>query len=460
MNKYLRLVKDTGIFALGSLGSKLILFLLVPLYTNCMTAAEYGTADLVFTVAQLVMPFVSVVIFDSVIRFALATNENTANVLRAGLTVCGIGSIAMVLATPLIGLYKAVSGWEWYLSVYVMLTMCGSCLMNYLKATDQNRLYAFLSVLQTLILAVCNVAFLLLSDKGIQGYLLSTCLSALVPVVCPLVFGGAAHALLISVFDSSLLKRMLAYSVPLILNNVSYWVIQSLDKVMLGAIAGATALGIYTVATKIPSLINVITSIFSQAWGISSVREAESSNNERYYSNVLKALYTFVFGATIMIVAMIKPFMSIYVGSGFGDSWRYVPLLLVAAAFGSIASYYSSLYGAFYKSVNNMLTTLLAAVVNAAMNACLIPFTGIWGAVVGTIVAYAAMMISRMIDAERYIHLDIDLRRFAFTVVIMVAHAVLVSAGCGTPLLSLVSISCFVLVNVKPLLKIMKRRAK
>ena len=456
-NKYIRLLKDTGIFALGSLGSKLILFLMVPLYTNCMTSAEYGTADLVFTVAQLVMPFVSVVIFDSVIRFGLARDEKPADVLRAGLTVCGVGSATMLLAAPLIGLYDAVSGWQWYLSMYVDLTMCGSCLMNYLKVMDSNRLFALLSVIQTLVLALCNVAFLLYADMGIRGYLLSACIAALIPVVCPLIFGDAARDLVKSRFDKRLLKRMLSYSAPLILNNVSWWVVQSLDKLMLEAMAGAAILGIYTVATKIPSLINVATSIFSQAWGISSVKEMESTNSGRYYSNVLKALYAFVFGAAVVLIAIVRPFMAIYVGEGFGESWRYVPLLLVSASFSAVASYYGSLYGALFKSVNNMMTTLLAAVVNAVINVLLIPTMGIWGAVIGTVVAYAVLMVARMADVARFIEIEIGVPRFVASSALMAAYAIAVSAGLDSILVSIAAIALYALVNAKPLFELVKR---
>ena len=456
-NKYTRLIKDTGIFALGSLGSKLILFLMVPLYTNCMTSAEYGTADLVFTVAQLVMPFVSVVIFDGVIRFGLARDEDPANVLRAGLTVCGVGSVVMLIASPLIGFYDAVSGWQWYLSVYVALAMVGSCLMNYLKVMDRNRLFALLSVIQTLVLALCNVAFLLYAGMGIRGYLLSTCIAALIPVVCPLVFGGAARDLMKSRFDKRLLKRMLEYSAPLILNNVSWWVVQSLDKLMLEAMAGAAVLGIYTVATKIPSLINVATSIFSQAWGISSVKEMETTNSGRYYSNVLKALYMFVFGAAVVLIAIVRPFMAIYVGEGFGESWRYVPLLLVSAAFAAVASYYGSLYGALLKSVNNMLTTFLAAVVNAVINVLLIPTMGIWGAVIGTVVAYAVLMVARMADVARFVGIDVGLPRFIADSALMIAYSVAVSVGLGSAFVSVVVMAIYVFVNAKPLLGLVKR---
>lgn len=62
-NKYNKLVKDTLIFALGSIGSKFILFFLVPLYTNCLTTEQYGIADLVFTIAQIFIPIISLVIF-------------------------------------------------------------------------------------------------------------------------------------------------------------------------------------------------------------------------------------------------------------------------------------------------------------------------------------------------------------------------------------------------------------
>lgn len=456
-NKYTRLIRDTGIFALGSFGSKLILFLMVPLYTNCMTASEYGTADLVFTVAQLVMPFVSVVIFDSVIRFGLAHDENSANVLRAGLTVCGVGGVVTLLASPLIGLYDGVSSWEWYLSVYVVLSMCGSCLMNYLKVMDRNRLFAFLSIMQTFVLALCNVAFLLYADMGIQGYLLSTCISAVIPVVCPLALGGAAHDLRKSRLDKRLMKRMLAYSAPLILNNVSWWVVQSLDKLMLETMASAAALGIYTVATKIPSLINVATSIFSQAWGISSVKEMESTNSGRYYSNVLKALYTFVFGAAVVLIAFVRPFMAIYVGEGFGESWRYVPLLLVSASFSAVASYYGSLYGALFKSVNNMMTTLLAAIVNAVINFLLIPSMGIWGAVVGTVIAYVVLMVARMFDVARFIEIEIGVPRFVASSALMAAYAIAVSAGLDSIIVSFAAIALYALVNAKPLFELVKR---
>ena len=111
--KYKRLVTDTIVFALGNLGSKVILFFMVPLYTNYLSTEEYGTSDLVFTVAQLLVPFVSLVIFDAVLRFGLSKNANKKNVLKSSFLVVLIGSIVTIVVTPAFRLYGPLSDWRW-----------------------------------------------------------------------------------------------------------------------------------------------------------------------------------------------------------------------------------------------------------------------------------------------------------------------------------------------------------
>ena len=456
-SRYMRLLKDTGVFAIGNLGSKIILFLLVPLYTNFMTTEEYGTSDLVFTIAQLIVPFTSLVIFDAVQRFGLSKYEQAENVLLCGFFICGIGSIVALAITPLLGLYSAVSEWRWFLSVYVVLNMFGSVEMNYLKARDKNKLFALFSILQTLALALCNIAFLCWQGLGIMGYLLSTCLASLIPVLCPMVFGGIFSDLRKARFDAGLLKRMCAYSTPLILNNVSWWAIHSADKVMVEFFLGTAALGIFTVATKIPSLINVMVNIFSQAWGISAVKEIESTNDLRFYSNVLEVYQLFAFGASVVLVAIIRPFMNVYVGADFGDSWRYVPLMLTAASFSAIAAYFGSIYGALLKSFNNMVTTFIAAVVNVAVGVALIPTFGLWGAVISVFASYAALFVARMVDVRRYLAIDFGGWRFCVNAGVATIQAVLVSAEFFPVLVSCIACMLMLAVNYKTLKTIFER---
>ena len=446
-SRYRSLIKDTFIFALGSFGSKLILFLMVPLYTNYMAEAEYGTADLVFTIAQLLAPFISVVIFDAVIRFGLSKNEKKENVLLVGVIVFIFSVVIGAIITPLIGLYRTVSEWKWYLYTYVICNIANSIELNYLKAKGKNKIYALLSILQTGLMASLNVWFLVYRSLGIRGYLLAYILSNLTIDVLAFIAGKVGSDLTKAKFDKRLFREMVLYSTPLILNNVSWWVIHSSDKVMVEIMISTAALGIYTAAAKIPALINVMVTVFQQAWGISAVREIESTNDSKYYSDVFKFLFLFISGACITFVTIMKVFMHFYVGEGFQEAWQYVPLLLVSAVFASIASYFGSMYGALKKSVNNMLSTALAAVVNLVVNWIFIPVVGIWGAVIGTVVSYTVVAFVRMIDVRRYINIPINWKTLLSNCFIIVIQAIMVSRDFHIYTVSIITMFIFVIVN-------------
>ena len=172
-SKYKKLYKDTFIFAIGSFGSKLILFLMVPLYTHFMSDEDYGTADLVFTFSQFIVPILSLVIFDAVIRFGLSKDEKKENVLLVSFIIFGCSIILNILATPLIGLYQTINEWKWYLCIYVIASILNSIEMNYLKAKEKNKVFAILSILHTGLMASMNVLFLVYCHMGVKGYLLA-----------------------------------------------------------------------------------------------------------------------------------------------------------------------------------------------------------------------------------------------------------------------------------------------
>ena len=459
-NKGLTLIKDIFIFAVGSIGSKLILFLLVPLYTNYMTTDEYGTADLVFTVSQLVVPFVSVVIFDAVVRFGLMKSEKAENVLLNAFVVIVVGSVVTVLLTPLLSFYSAVSEWKWYFCIYTILNMILPVEMNFLKVKNRNSLYAAGGILQTLLLAILNIILLTRFSMGVKGYLISNIVAGAVTAVTLFFVGGVGKSLKKAKFNKTLLMSMMAFSAPLILNNISWWAIHSSNKLMIELMLSASALGIYTVATKIPSLINVFISIFSQAWGISSIKEAEDGGDKSFYSEVMSVYSTLAFSAATILILIIKPFMALYVGEDFLSAWQYVPFLLVSAVFNAISSFYGSIYSALKKSKNNMMTTLLAAIVNIVLNFIFIKIYGIWGAVIGTVAAYIVIAVARIADIQRFVKIHINWLAFVLNCVILLLQALAVSFDFYPYAVSAVSVAAILLLNGKLWLTLIKKVAK
>ena len=449
--KYKVLVKDTVIFSLGKFGSRMVLFFLVPLYTNYLSQSEYGTADLVFTVSQLLMPILSIVIFDGVVRFGLMKGVKRENVLLCSFVVLGACTIVTILITPLFSLYSSISYWKIYLSTMIILIVAMDIEMNYLKVQGKNFAYSIISIIQSLVLAGSNIIFIVYLKLGIDGYLLSTCISYFSCVVLAFIAGKMHQELRRASFDKALMKQMLSFTAPLILNNISWWVIQSSDKLMLEAMISAAALGLYTAASKIPSLINVVISVFQQAWGISSIKEIESTNDTSFYSGVLKIYSTGVFVCCILLNGIVKPFMHVYVGSDFTEAWRYAPLLVASAGFSAISAYYGSLYGALKRSVNNMLTTLIAAIVNIIVNFAFIKLTGIWGAMIGTITSYTLISYIRMFDISRYLNINKNVKIFVANTILIIGQAILLSLDFHPYLISIAILIAFMGINYQTL---------
>ncbi len=456
-NKYVTLLKDTLIFALGSIGTRLVLFIMVPLYTNYLTEAEYGISELVFTTAQLVIPVVSLVIFDAVSRFALSKQEKPSDVLLNGILVWAAGTVVTVCITPLLGLYPGIGQWQWYLCVYISFNILHSVVFCYLKVTGRNRLYSVLSVAQTLLMACLNVVLLVGFHIGIRGYLLANTISLVVGTLMAILAGKLPRELMTASFDKNLLKRMIIYSAPMILNNLSWWAIQSSNKLMVEILLGASALGLYAVATKIPALINVIVSIFSQAWGISAVTELEGENDRKFYAEVFDGFSFLCFAACIFLTAIMKPFMGVYVADNFFSAWQYIPLLLVAAAFSAVSSYFGSMFGALKDTLANMWTTLAAAVVNVGVNLILIPRIGLWGAVVGTVAAYIVIANMRMAFVLRKLPIPIDFKKYIGGCVLITLQAAFVGLELWGVAVSVLSACLFLLLYRKSLLVVIRK---
>ncbi len=454
--KYETLLKDVLVFALGSIGSKIIVFLLVPFYTYYLTPEEYGIADLVFTVSQLAIPVFSLVIFDAVMRFALSREEKPQDVFLVGLVVWLIGSAAAFLATPLFGLYAAVSKWKWYVTAYVSVSALVSIELNYLKAINKNYIYSLVCVLQTLSLALLNILLVAHKQMGVRGYLISYIGSGVIAAILCIVCGKLITDIKKAHFQKSLARKMVAYSSPLILNNLSWWVIQSSDKFMLEVMVNDIALGIYAVASRIPSLITVFVTIFQQAWGVSSIKEMERSNDTGFYTSVFSVYSFMAFFAGMGLCLIIKPFMDVYVRSdAYGEVWRYVPLLLASAVFSAIAAYYGSMYSALKKPVNNMISTIIAAVVNIVVNFLAILALGLWGAMIGTLVAYIVLAYVRLVDVGRYVNVGVNRRKLITNSVLLVSQTIVVSLAQAVigVVFSFVVLLAFVVVNRQELLR-------
>ncbi|MBE5834822.1 MAG: hypothetical protein E7309_09295 [Butyrivibrio sp.] len=456
-SKYHQLISNTLLFALGNFGSKFLVFLLVPLYTHALSTEEYGISELVITGINLIIPFVSVSIQDATLRFVLDPNNDNRVILKNTIFMLAIGSVGSCLLYPFFHLYKAIADWSIYFVIITIVYMIRNALSVYVKAIGKSKLFAIDSILYTGILMVTNIVLLVFFEWGLKGYFLATIISTIISIGILCIFGSVVRECIEGKVDFDILKEMLIFSLPMVLNNVSWWIIHSSDKVMVQYFMSTGDSGIYSVSAKMPSIISTITNIFNQAWVISSVSEYDTSRDTNFFTNIFNAFNSVIVIFAALIVSIIKPLMQVYVGNSFASCWQYVPLLLLGSIFQAYATFFGAIYTSAKKNVSVMVTTFIAAIVNIILNAIFIPLIGINGAAIATAVAYFVVFIFRMIDSQKYIKFKIDFYHVVFSMILLTVQSVIVTFDWNQYFVSVICLLGLVLLNRLVLADIIKK---
>ena len=422
MDKYKRLFSNTLIFAIGTFGSKLLVFFLMPLYTNVLTDAEYGTSDLLQQSANLLVPLVSFGITDAVIRFGLDRKVPNSEVLSTGLLTLLSGFVLLFLFYPLLTMIPGLDGYTNLLCIFVITSSLRLLFQQFVRAKGHIKLYAVDGILSTALTLLFTIIFLLGFDWGVNGYLAA--------IVCAdgcsclfLVFNGRIlhyfHPTLLR--GSSTWKDMLRYSIPMIPNTVFWWVTTVSSRYIITAILGEGANGLYAAAYKWPSAIILISTIFMNAWQMSAI--TEEKGRARFFTQVFHSLSSLVFIVGSFLILFAKVITSIMVADSYYESWRFVPLLSVATVYSCMVTFLGTVYIVNKKSILSLATTAAGAVVNVILSFILISYFGVNGAAFAMFASYFVVFLLRAYDTKRFIHMRVGGMRLTINTVLLLGQA-------------------------------------
>ena len=108
MSKYQKLFSNTLAMGIGQFSSKLLSFLLVPLYTSILSTEQYGVYDLIITTVTLLTPFLTLIISEAVMRFCMDKKCDQNHVLTIGVFFVLLGTIILALFYPLMCQIKSL----------------------------------------------------------------------------------------------------------------------------------------------------------------------------------------------------------------------------------------------------------------------------------------------------------------------------------------------------------------
>ena len=425
MNRYKKLFSATVILGLGTFGSKLLVFLLMPFYTAWLSTDQYSTAELITSTANLLIPLACVGIANGIFRFAADRASNKAEVFSSSIALLLLGSGIFLILSPLLGLINYFDGYLWLIILYVLLANLQSVCAQYVRAVDRTKLFAVQGIFNTLLTVLFNLLLLWWFDLGVTGYVLSVILGNLVTTLL-LVFAAQLWKVFRwSHIKKDLIKELLWFSLPLVPTTVCWLITDLSDRYMVTYFCGASENGIYSAAYKIPTIINLVSGIFMQAWQFSAV--AESSDEEAcktFYSQVFRGFLSVIMIGTAGLILFSRFLTGLLLNSAYHEAWRYMPTLLSAAAIESIVAFLATVYMVRKKSMHSFLTAMVGTLLNLTLNFLLIPEIGALGAALATLASYFAVMLVRLVDVRRMIAFCICLPRLCISALLLTLSAV------------------------------------
>lgn len=217
---------------------------------------------------------------------------------------------------------------------------------------------------------------------------------------------------------------MTNYSFPLVLSQIGWWINNVSDRYVVTWLCGAAANGIYSVAYKIPAILNVFQTIFSQAWTLSTVREIDEKNSD-FYTVVYGCYNCGMVVICSLLIASNKIIATILFSNDFYVAWKYAPFLVISVVFGALSEVFNGIFTATKNSKITARTTLLGASVNTILNIVLVYFLGPLGAAVSTLISYIVVWRIRMSAAKKLVVINIKLVRDIASYVILILQSIL-----------------------------------
>ena len=401
------LVKNTLIFTIGSVATKFINFILVPLYTNVLSTSEYGTVDLINTICMVLAPITILNINEGVMRFCLDKNSDKNSILLTGIRIYGISLLISLLIFPVNSFFSSTAQYSIYIYIYTVTLAGSQLIMGYLRGIEKLVHYTIGNIIHTLLLVAFNILFLVVMKLGIEGYFLSYIFSSIITTLYACIAGKLWTTLKKNKIDKKLAKQMIKFSVVLIPNTFMWWIMNSSDRVMVTSMVDVSANGIYAVAYKIPSLVVTFTTLFNQAWSYSAIKENGAKDEAEFNSKVFRNYVSIVMFVGIGLMIISKPFLSIYVSKEYYEAWKFTPPLILGFVYLTLASFMATSYTVHKDSIGFLLSGMFGAILNIILNFLLIPIIGTMGAALATCVSYISVFAFRQVHTRKYIKYQI-----------------------------------------------------
>ncbi len=422
-----KFLKDIGIYAIGNLGSKIITFLMLPLYTHYVAPADYGYYNICLTVVLLLLPFTTLQLRDGAFRFLLDSTSTeqrekivtgTYKILLVSILLWGGAGVIISLVTNI--------AYFWYTVAFLVAFSLQEVVSQVIRGLGNNKAYVAVGILASLGIGIFSVVFVVWLKMGIKGIFLANIIArVLCLVIVELKVKSFVRFFKPYLKVGRVWKDLLRFSLPLLPGSICYWLTTSSDQWIIQHYLGFDATGVYATAVRFTSILQIAVYIFYQAWQETAILQFNSKDRDMFFSKMLNTYICFLCLLGVTYNFMLKLNYGWLVGVDFQSSWLYLYPLGISALLYAISAFLEMGYQCAKDTKRLMPAIILCAVINVSLNLVTIKLLPdsykMFGAVFTAIVTYLVLVVYRWIDVRRYLNMKIKNSTFVPIAVLLLA---------------------------------------
>lgn len=403
MSREKDLARNTIILFIGIFFTKVIQYFLLPFYTGILNTEEYGTYELFSTLITFLLPIIYLQIEQGCFRFLIDNRGKKSGICKiisnSFFFVSVINFIIIILFIPIS--FFITNQYKWLVLINLVINSYFMLLTQVSRGLGDNKSYSISGVINAITTILFNILFLVFFKLKVDGMLYGTFIGYLFCIFYLVFKEKIFDYISFDYIDFKEFKRIIKYSIPMIPNSISWWIFSSSDRIIVSALIGLSATGILSVAYKLSNVGIVIYNVFNMSLTESIALHIDDKDIATYFNKIFDGIGNLFVSFGTCVISILPIIFHILVNGKFDDAFGLIPIAIVATEFQVFAGMFGTIYVAKNSTKSIAITSIIAAIINIIIDLLLIPYVGIYAAVISTLVSYFVLFVYRLFDVNK-----------------------------------------------------------
>jgi len=422
-----KLFRQSAIYGLGTLSTKLAGFVLIPLYTKSFSVAEFGVLGLLEVSAAVVISFFGFSLYSGFFRWYWDKGSDgkkeslffTVTVFQIGIAIAAYFA-ALPFLKSLSVLILGSTEYSYLLQMMLISSLLQLILImpnTLLRLQEKPWLFTLANVVQLVFSLTVTVYFVGFKKAGIEGIYYGQIVGsiAFASVLLRYTFKNMVFR-----FEAALLREIIVYCLPLFMSGVALVMLNVTDRYSLSILGNMADVGLYSYGFKLANTLNVFL-ITSVNFAIQPMiyRMMNAPDNKRFYAKLL-TYYTFgtMFFALGMMVFGMEITKLFAKRVEYFDAWYIFPFIIYSIVFGMMKDVATTGLSITKKTKVIAFTVIITAALNLLLNAVLIPLMGNLGAALSKLLSMIVFFALTYYYAQKVFTIPYEMKRIVIMLVV------------------------------------------